>query len=220
MVIAINKPPPVPLNTGAFSPFFPVLSHLYSKSPLAQAPQHSWPSSAMNVFITTISGAWQLSFYLFVEGPLLPCAWITTCAGPWMSVAASLPSSFSGWPWLCQDRKDQSTSMSTSNELHFFDSILTYLWRQKKQKWNENEMKNEIWVIGRKTFLHLHLLLYILFLFWDENKVDAGDHRIIEFLKLEGILTDPVIVRTLIFPFCRQCILLLNASQWLSAGSK
>lgn len=58
-----------------------------------------------------------------------------------------LPSSFAGWACLCQERKDQSTSVSTSNELHFFEFTLTYLWRQKKKQ----EMSNKKWNIGNRT---------------------------------------------------------------------
>lgn len=55
-------------------------THLCSKSPLAQAPQHPCPSPAVHVFITTVSGAWQLNFYLFLEVPLLPCVpWHYMC---------------------------------------------------------------------------------------------------------------------------------------------
>lgn len=58
----------------------------------------------------------------------------------------SIFSSFYGYAWLCQKRMDQSSSVSTSKKLRFFDTILTYLWRQKNQ-----EMYSKKWNIGNGT---------------------------------------------------------------------
>lgn len=68
----------------------------------------------------------------------------------------SISSSFHECAWVCQGRMD--SSVSTSEKLHFFESILTYFWRQKNQKY---VAKNEIYVMGPQT--NLYLLLYILF---------------------------------------------------------
>lgn len=128
-----NEMTPANLKTDRaffFLSLFPSPSHHNcSKSPLAQVPQHSWPSPAVQVFITTISGAWQLYLHLVLEVLLLlsvpwhyMCWPMTDCL--WLSLVLSEPPLSGGPEYLWYNR------MSCIS----LNLTLAYLQRDKKQE--------------------------------------------------------------------------------------